>query len=482
MPPLKFLLNDRERGFSGPPEQTLLQWLRANGLTGTKEGCAEGDCGACTVVVVEADPQGKSCFRAINSCLVLMPTLQGRSVYTAEGLASKDALHPAQAVMVDRLGSQCGYCTPGFVMSLFEACYRQDLDASWKRDDQLCGTLCRCTGYRPIREAIDLVAGLCPPDRFHQTLSEPPAEASSVAFEAEGRRFFSPASLDELWTILAENPEARLIAGGTDLALDVTKRHRTFPCLVSLERIPSMKSTAIMPAGATSRAWVGAGVSLAQLEANPPAPAIGRMLRFFASRQIKNRASVGGNLCNASPIGDLAPVLIALGAAAVLASRAGSRALPIEDFFLGYRKTALRPQEILLGVEIPCDSRASGYKVSKRRELDISAVCAGMSVRLEAGGVAETRLAYGGMAAIPSRARHAEAVLVGRPFTEAVVREAMSALEEDFRPIDDHRSSAWYRMTVAKNLLLGFFYEVTSGVTPDFEDRPTSTIPGEVAP
>src|SRR5687768_10282971 len=282
-----------------PPTTTLLQWLRTE-LTGTKEGCAEGDCGACTVAIVERNGS-EPAFRAVNSCLVLLPMVHGKEVVTVEGLDR----HPAQESLVQRLGSQCGYCTPGVVMSMFEACYRGDLSERWQIDDQMCGNLCRCTGYRPIRDAAQAIAGLCPDDRFAEMLRSDPDEIASLQYEAGGQRWFAPASLGELWPILDRHPGARFIAGGTDLSLLVTKKFEELPLLIALDRIAELQQ---IEAGT----WIGAGVRLSQLEsfAKDAFPSIERMLRYFGSRQIKNRGTVGGNLCNASPIGDLPPILM----------------------------------------------------------------------------------------------------------------------------------------------------------------------------
>jgi xanthine dehydrogenase small subunit len=393
--------------------------------------------------------------------------VQGRRVYTVEGLRlAGGALHPVQDAMVRELGSQCGYCTPGVVMSLFEACYRRDLRESWQLDDQLCGNLCRCTGYRPIRDAARSVAATCPQDRFSEQL-ERPGESIAFTRESAGRIYATPTDFAALWAHLAAHPQARLICGGTDLSLLITKRFIDLPELVSLEGLRELRGVTKL-----ERGWrIGATTNLAELEAACLAEMAAytpllRMLRYFASRQIKNRATIGGNLCNASPIGDLAPVLISLGATAVLRSASGTRRVPLAEFFLAYRQTALQPGEILAAVELPdlpANARIAAYKVSKRRELDISTVAAGCYVELDpAGRVSEIRIAYGGMAATPARARNLEAALLGRSWSLAQVEAALPALAQDFRPIDDLRGSAWYRGTVAQNLVRGFVLETQS--------------------
>ncbi|MDP6932422.1 MAG: xanthine dehydrogenase small subunit [Myxococcota bacterium] len=488
---LRFTLNGRaveEAGIS--PTTTLLEYVRQTGLTGTKEGCAEGDCGACTVVVLDPAAPGGAAWKAVNSCLVLLPSLQGRQVYTVEGLQRNGALHPVQQVMVDELGSQCGYCTPGYVMSLFEACYRDDVSANpaegegWKLNDQLCGNLCRCTGYRPIRDAARAIAGLRPDDGFSALLREPSQPSTALSYQAQGQYFHQPDRFETLWDLVEAHPDHRFVCGATDLGLDVTKRYTRFPCLVSVEALPGLNRFE-----ATDTGWfIGATVRLSDLErhAVDEIPVLARMLRYFASRQIKNRASVGGNLCNASPIGDLAPVFLALGATAVFRSREGERRVSMDDFFLAYRKIALEPGEILAGVEVPRPgptTRLAAYKVSKRRELDISAVCAAFAVRVDdAGIVRQARLAYGGMAATTCRATRTEQALEGGAWTEDAIGNASEQLAIDFTPLDDHRGSAWYRNTLARNLLLGFFHETADEPVPRLRDFPSGTVLNKVIP
>lgn len=475
MPPICFTINGQPHTVDTlPPTTTLLQYLRlAPGLTGTKEGCAEGDCGACTVALRDGDR-----WRSVNACLIPLPALQGLTLVTVEGLAAGDALHPAQSAMAADGGSQCGYCTPGFVMSLFEACYREDLDEQWRRDDQICGNLCRCTGYRPIREALDSVAGCRPADRFTAQLGTPDG-SRAVAYTHGEHTFLQPTTLPALWQALAAHPEHRIISGATDLGLEITKQGRTWPCLISLSALPLATYTTD---GQTIT--IGATLTLADLEARSAVdlPPLARMLRYFASRQIKHRGTLGGNLCNASPIGDIAPILLALDASVVLLSAGRERRMSLEDFFLDYRKTALEPGEILGRIELPAirpDQKISAYKVSKRREMDISSVAAGMSVTLsDAGIVTDIRLAYGGMAATTKRAAHAEAALMGRPWTEETVEAAAERLPADFTPMSDHRGSAWYRETVAANLLRGFFEETKDAALPDLPIHPSGTVLG----
>jgi xanthine dehydrogenase small subunit len=461
------------------PTTTLLRYLRdRRHLTGTKEGCAEGDCGACTVAVAEQGPDGRPAWRAVNSCLLLLPMLQGKHVVTVEALKRGEQYHPAQQAMAKALGSQCGYCTPGIVMSMFEATYRDDLDAPWKLDDQLCGNLCRCTGYRPIRDAAQAVAGSCPDDDFKRLVKSAKPESMALSYEAQGQRFVTPTTFDALWDELERHPDARFVVGGTDLSLEVTKKFATLPKLVSLEGLTELKALTETPTGYR----LGSGATVSELEAFAATrlPSLHRMVRYFGARQIKHRGTLGGNLCTASPIGDLAPALLSLGATAVIRGRAGERTVPLDQFFPAYRKTALAAKELLVAIEVPRPSataRALSYKVSKRRELDISTVSAGLYVDTDAAGVVTVaRLAFGGMAATPKRGARAEAALVGQPWSEASVAAAAKALAEDFTPMSDHRGSAAYRSLVAANLLRGFFDETRDVRQPPLPPGHAATV------
>ena len=483
---LRFNLNGawvEERAVS--PTTTLLRYLRDHRhQTGTKEGCAEGDCGACTVAIAELDQRGEPTWRAVNSCLVLLPMVQGKHVVTVEALKQGEQYHPAQVAMAKALGSQCGYCTPGIVMSMFEATYRADLDAPWKLDDQLCGNLCRCTGYRPIRDAAKAVAGSCPADAFKQALRGATPQSMELRYEAAGQRFVTPTTLTQLWDELDAHPDARFVVGGTDLSLEVTKKFAVLPKLVSLEGLSALKKLAVLPDGGVR---LGSGASISDVEAFSATrlPSLHRMVRYFGARQIKHRGTVGGNLCTASPIGDLAPALISLGATAVMEGRGGERRVPLEQFFVGYRKTALAPKELLTAVEVPAvppSARAVSYKVSKRRELDISAVAAGFVVVVDdANKVVLARLALGGMAATPKRAQLTETALEGQLWTEENVDKAAANLDKDFTPLTDHRGSAWYRQTVCRTLLRGFYLETLSDPVPALPQRPSATVHLELA-
>jgi xanthine dehydrogenase small subunit len=327
------------RGVS--PQTSLLDWLRLSGLTGTKEGCAEGDCGACTVALVDRDALGRPAYRAVNSCIALLPMFAGREIVTVDGLEKDGELHPAQGCMVRQYGSQCGYCTPGFVMSLFEGAYREGMSDQARMADQLSGNLCRCTGYRPIRDAACELFTKPLDDDFarHLQCTEIVSDESGYG-TAEGT-FLRPQTLDELLQLRAEHPEAALIAGATEIGVEINKKFRKFPVLISVEGVDELRACV-----SSDSEWrIGAGATLTQVEEALAGeyPSVDQMLRVFASRQIRNRATLAGNLVTASPIGDSAPVLLSLGAEVELASLRGARRIPLAEFFTGYRQTVRAP-------------------------------------------------------------------------------------------------------------------------------------------
>ena len=468
---IRFLLGQEARSLAGTdPTRTVLEYLREDeGLCGTKEGCAEGDCGACTVMVSERLAGGGVRFRPINACIMFLPALDGKQLLTVEHLGgSTGPLHPVQRAMVDHHASQCGFCTPGFVMSL-ATMHREGAGPDRQGiTDALAGNLCRCTGYRPIldaaraalaapREAADIVKES---DSLAERLAALDTEAETLDCGSAGRRYLAPRSLDELTAILADEPEALLLGGGTDIGLWVTKQQKTLPLLVATEHVSEMRrierhETHLSIGGAV--AYADAAAALAAL-----APATAGLIRRIGSRQIRERGTIGGNIGNASPIGDMPPLLMVMEAVLVLASTQGLRRLPIGDFFKAYRQTALAPGEVIAAIEIPvlaAETRLGIYKVSKRFDQDISAVCAAFAITVEAGRVSAVRIAYGGMAAVPKRATAAEATLLGCPWTEAAVRAAMTAMEDDFAPLSDMRASAAYRQLVGRNLLLKFYLE-----------------------
>ena len=469
---IEFRLNGKDVRVEGiSPSTTLLDWLRARGLTGSKEGCAEGDCGACSVAIIDRDVRGKRCYRAINSCLVPLPLMAGHDIVTVEGVA-RDKAHPVQTAMVENFGSQCGYCIPGFIMSLFEGYYRKDLKTTAQLDEQLCGNLCRCTGYRPIRDAAaDALGQRNGPDDFDAQLKRAKTKLKATRYSFDREKFLRPTSLEKLFRAMAENQEARLIAGATELGLDITKKYHRFPTLISVEAIAELTSI-----DSSESEWqIGAAATLTAIDEALGAeyPELRDMLLVFGSRQIRNRATMGGNLVTASPIGDSAPVLFALEAKVVLGSAAGERVLPIEEFFVSYRKTALQPGEILKTIivpRIPDGDRLvrKFYKVSKRREMDISTVAGAFAVRLNAeGNISDARLAYGGVAAMPVRATKTEQALIGKPWKPETCEQILSILEKEFSPISDVRGSANYRQQLIKTLLRKFFTEGQGGAVSE---------------
>lgn len=426
------------------PTVTLLDWLReTRGLTGTKEGCNEGDCGACSVMVT--DDRGA---QTLNACILFLPQLNGKAVRTIEGISAPDGTpHPVQQAMVDHHGSQCGFCTPGFVVSMATA----HLQGKTDHDTQLAGNLCRCTGYAPIIRAAKAVETVEVPAHMHDR----PVDAAAYAVDG---LFVQPRSSDELAAWYLKNPEATLIAGATDVGLWVTKDFRDLGPIAFLNGCTDMRGITAGEDGLK----IGAMTTLTELEAAmaPLHPSFAELIRRYGSVQVRNAATIGGNIANGSPIGDGSPALIALGATLHLRQGQTRRSLPLEQYFLDYGKQDRQPGEFVEAISIPTQpDRLRCYKLSKRFDQDISAVCGCLSLTVENGVVSAARLAFGGMAGIPKRAAAAEAILIGAPWQETSVRAAMQALSEDFRPLSDMRASADYRMQTAQNMLLRYFYE-----------------------
>lgn len=455
----QFLLNGRPMSLAGQdPTQSLLRWLHGQRLTGTKEGCGDGDCGACTVAVVATDAAGQRHYQAWNSCLLLLGSLPGREVLTVEALAAGERLHPVQQALVDCAGSQCGYCTPGFVMSLFVGCMNREFD-----DAVIEGNLCRCTGYRPIRAAAarlaaEATAGATAEanDRFQSALG--PRPTSSAA--ARLGNFYSPATVAEALVLKRQHPEAQWVQGATDLGVALGRGQAPAPAYISLERIAELQRLEV----SADRVGIGAGVSLSRLESELAGvlPALDQILPWFAARQVKNRASFGGNLGSASPIGDLLPILLALDASIRLCGPEGERDLPANGYFLAYRETQRRPEELIVGVHIPRRPGwiSAAYKVAKRQTDDISIVAAVFALQLDAERrVLDARLAYGGVAAIPVRALRAEALLLGRVLDANALTAVCATLALEFQPLDDHRASAAYRRRLCAGLFERFVRE-----------------------
>ena len=456
--PLQFLLNGRSVSIDKAGTQTtLLDVIRDRGLTGAKEGCAEGECGACMVLDV-APRKGGSTYRAITSCLMLAPMAAGREIYTVEALAENGKLAEVQQAMAAAGGSQCGYCTPGFVVSLFAEQYRPDR-AGPCAAHALAGNLCRCTGYRPIADAACSL-GRPPKGWFRDRLAQPAPVLSNLSYETGGTHFDRPASLDECLSIGAENPEVKWIAGATDLGVESNLRFRRWPRIVSLEAIPELLEFS----ETSDFVRIGAALPLTEIASrwwNSP-EILQQWLPLFASPPLRNRATLGGNLATASPIGDGAPMLLALDATVHLASARGLRKIPLTMFFTGYRRSALEPGELILAIEIPkpLPSCSRFYKVAKRRMDDISTVAAGFSVDTDPSGrVTRARFAFGGVAATPLRAYAAEELILGERWNNASVRHVQSALEKTLHPISDHRGSADYRREAAKSLIEKFCWE-----------------------
>lgn len=464
----EFILNGNPVQVSGESTHlSLLSFLRAHGHTGCKEGCAEGDCGACTVAIVEHNAEGQPTYRAVNSCIALLPSLAGREVITAEGMGTPDHLHPVQQAMVKHYGSQCGYCTPGFVASMFEGYYREGLKAPWQVTDQLSGNLCRCTGYRPIRDAfLEAYQDRPAEDPFQERLNCDVASLATLSYEGQGLRFLRPTTLEELLALRTEHPEATLVCGATEIGVYINKAHKHFPLLISTEGVKELHH--IERRG--DQLIVGAAASLTALEESlgQDFPQVQKMLLVFASRPIRNRASLGGNLVTASPIGDMAPVLLSLDATVELASTRGRRTVALADFFLGYRKTALAPDEVMVSITLTkrpavASHQVASYKVSKRRELDIAIVSAGFFLECDQDGmVSHVRLAYGGVAPTPVRARETEGFLIGKPWNEKTITEATEILKTEFAPIDDVRAEAEFRRELITSLLHKFFLKEES--------------------
>ena len=466
---LEFHLNGRRHAVRDvPPNVTALDYIREHlRLTGTKEGCAEGDCGACTVVLA-AGPEGTRTFRAVNACLLTLPHLNGADMLTVEGLADGDGLDPVQAAMADGDGTQCGYCTPGFVMALYALRRGGEETDPETVHDALAGNLCRCTGYRPI---VDAAVKACGGKALDETGSgggsaHAPAPVTE-RYEAGGQAFLSPVSLAEMAEALADNPDAYILAGGTDLGLLAAKERQKLPVVIHTGRVRELLEIRDEPD------FLEFGAAVTYTDALPligrDYPSFATLIKRIGSRQIRNMGTIGGNIGNASPIGDTPPCLIALDATLSLHSRDGPRQMPIEDFFLDYRKTDLRPGEFIRSVRIPKlkDGEAfRTYKISKRYDQDISSVIGAYRLTVADGSVRDARIAYGGMAATPKRARACEAALTGSAWTEDALTEAARAVDEDFEPLSDHRASATYRSMVARNLFARLWRDVSGADEP----------------
>ncbi|MGI9232666.1 MAG: xanthine dehydrogenase small subunit [Woeseiaceae bacterium] len=468
------------------PTRTVLQFLREDlGRTGTKEGCAEGDCGACTVVVAELNRDGDDLtLNAINSCIQFLPTLDGKELITVESLSLPGSdLHPVQQALVINHGSQCGFCTPGFVMSLL-ALYKSNAKPGRQEiDDALAGNLCRCTGYRPIIAAAQAMYEDASGDDSADWLRQPcgkqnkPADRiatlqrlqrqKDVLIEQAGCRFFAPADIDSLAEIVASNPDATLLAGGTDVGLWVTKEHRELEALIYTGRVARLLDIS----QSSAHLEIGAAVTLT--DAIPPIvtlyPGLDEMFRRFASPPIRNTGTLGGNIANGSPIGDSMAALMVTGATLLLRRGDKTREMPLDGFYHSYGVNDLAPGEFIERIRIPRlsnDAIVQSQKWSKRFDQDISAVCTAYCLELDGDRIKTFRMACGGLAPVVKRAHHCEQVLGGQLWTADNIERACEALASDFTPISDARAAADIRLVAVQNLLRRFFRE-TQGNTEE---------------
>ena len=473
-------VNGDPRGLDGTdPATNALDWLRGLGLTGAKEGCAEGECGACAVLVARPDGEARTTWTAVNACLVPAAALDGQEVVTAEGLGSPDHLHPVQHEVAVRGGSQCGYCTPGFVCAMAAEYYRADRTPATSGEGHAAGTergsngfdlhalsgnLCRCTGYRPIRDAAFALGQPEPDDAYAARLASAAPLAAVTRLEGSSGTFVRPGDLGEALDLLAEHPDAVPVAGATDWGVEVNLRGRRAGLAVGIDRLPELRELTV----AEEHVDLGAALTLTELERGLGGriPLLDRVFPQFASRLIRNGATLGGNLATASPIGDAAPALLALEAEVLLTSRSGERAVPLAAFFTGYRRTARRPDELIRAVRIPAplSGTTAFHKVAKRRWDDISSVAMGFALDLDDGVVRRARIGLGGVAATPVRALATEAALEGRPWSTDTVRLAAEVMRGEGTPLDDHRASAAYRTAVLGTALLRLHAETAQEV------------------
>lgn len=466
-------VNGRSVPFAGPPHTSALDWLRDQGLTGAKEGCAEGECGACSILVARpGDPEtpaDRTRWTAINACLTPAAALADQEIVTSEGLGTPDDLHPVQTAMALRGGSQCGYCTPGFVCSMAAEYYRPDRSpkapehaegASCAGHDEehgpngfdlhaLSGNLCRCTGYRPIRDAAYGLPAQPPgDDPLAARRTAPAPSPSPTLVTGEHGRFVRPTELGDVLDLLAGDERPVLVAGSTDFGVDVNLKGRREPLVVAVDRLPELRELR----WDQDELEIGAALTLSEIERRLAGrvPLLAQVFPQFASRLIRNAATLGGNLGTGSPIGDTPPALLALEARLVLASRSGERTVALADYFTGYRATVRRPDELIRAVRIPLplSPLTAFHKIAKRRFDDISSVAVAFALAVEDGTVTRATIGLGGVAATPLRARATEDVLIGRPWTEETVREAAAVLRGEGTPMDDHRASGRYRVAM----------------------------------
>ncbi len=444
---------------------TTLDWLRDRGLTGAKEGCAEGECGACSILVARPGIDSPTEWTAINACLVPVAALDGQEVVTSEGLGTSSALHPVQQEMAVRGGSQCGFCTPGFVCSMAAEYYRPTRTACAGDGEHgangfdlhaLSGNLCRCTGYRPIRDAAYALGDPQSDDTLAARRATPPPPAAVTRLVSGDSEFVRPERLSDVLDILAESPEAKLVAGSTDAGVEVNLRGLRSPLVVAVDRLSELREFEV----GDEQVRIGAALTLTEIERMLAGrvPLLEQLFPQFASRLIRNGATIGGNLGTGSPIGDTPPALLALDAQLVLASRRGERTVALADYFTGYRQTLKAPDELIRAILVPrpLAPLTAFHKIAKRRFDDISSVAVGYALDVVDGIVREARIGLGGVAATPLRATATEQALINRPWTERTVREAAAVMATEGTPMDDHRASASYRSAMLGQSLLRF--------------------------
>lgn len=472
---IRFLLNDETVAISDvKPDEMLLDYLRVRrSLRGTKEGCAEGDCGACTVLVGRQGRDGLV-YEGVNACIRFLGSLDGCHVVTVEHLAARDGkLHPVQQAMVDYHGSQCGFCTPGFVMSLYGMWMRNPNPTDPEIERALQGNLCRCTGYEPIIKAARAISSYGDAGRDPLALERAQVlerlkalrDGARVEIGQGSARLIVPASADDLAAVLEAEPNATIVAGSTDVGLWVTKQMRAIAPVVFIGGLTDLQQ--ISESGGVISIGAGVNYSTARRELAARIPQLATLIARIGGDQVRNMGTVGGNVANGSPIGDTPPPLIALGATMTLRKGDVRRSIPVEDFFIDYGKQDRAKGEFVEALHVPLpkpDAMFAVHKISKRQDEDITAALGAFHVVVKDGVVASACIAYGGMAATPKRARTVEAALIGKPWTQATIEAAMLAYEADYTPLSDMRASAAYRMLVAKNLLMRFYLE-NSGTT-----------------
>tara|TARA_B110000438_G_scaffold299217_1_gene348962 strand:- start:2888 stop:4327 length:1440 start_codon:yes stop_codon:yes gene_type:complete len=464
---ISFVHNDRIIEIkNSDPNETLLNYIRTKlKKTGTKEGCAEGGCGACTIVLGEIKNDEIN-YRAINSCITLLPTLQGKQLIIVEDLISKNgSLHPVQEAMVDNHGSQCGFCTPGFVMSLFSMFKKNSKFKDEEIKDAISGNLCRCTGYNPIIKAAKSLKNKNKVDEFSQdqkkTLSLlKKISNKSVAIYEKDKKYFAPRNIKELKKIIRKNADASYLSGGTDLSLSVTKDRKSLNSIIYLSSINELnyiKSN-------DKYIEVGASTPLIEIETYIKRyyPDFEKILKRYGSPQIRNVATMAGNIATASPIGDCLPLLLSLNSQVVLQGLKKRQVLFLDNFFISYRKTKIKKKQFIhsILIPIPKNNIFKAYKVSKRFDDDISSVCGAFNLEIKNNKIISAKIAYGGMSSTPKRAILCEKMLLNSIISEKIIHKAQEALENDFKPISDMRASSLYRIEVAKNLLEKYFAEI----------------------